>query len=61
MAKYGMSQKRWDKMQAWIKMHKNNRKVKAWLKKNRPPEIWKGTDLEYAYTEMPSWVVWDLK
>lgn len=55
--KYGMSQKKWDKMQAWIDENRHNINVKNWLKKNPPPEIWKGTKLEYAYTEMPTWKI----
>lgn len=30
------------------------RRARQWLKRNRPPESWKGTDLEYAETEMPN-------
>lgn len=30
------------------------RKVEQWIRKNPPPEDWQGSDLDWAYTEMPS-------
>lgn len=55
MAKYGMTEGQYKKMKNWCNKYKNNPGVKKWLKKNPPPKIWKGTKIEYAYTEMPTW------
>lgn len=40
-------------MRKWIKEHRQDPKVKAWLKKHPPPPEWEGSRMEYAYTEMP--------
>lgn len=29
------------------------RKARTWIRKNRPPESWTGTPMEYALEEMP--------
>jgi hypothetical protein len=50
------------KRAAWVKKHKEDPDVLLWLSKNKPPESWEGSAVEYAYTEMPqgdakTWVV----
>lgn len=41
------------KMQDWCKRNRYHPLVIAWLEKFPPPAEWKGTRLEWAYTEMP--------
>lgn len=41
------------KMQAWIKAHRKDMRVLRWLRDNPPPAEWKGTAMEYAFSEMP--------
>ena len=38
---------------AWWAQHHNRAAVERWLKANPPPEGWRGTPLDYAYTERP--------
>lgn len=40
-------------MRDWCERYKYDGRVLAWLAKFPPPPEWKGTALEYAYTEMP--------
>ena len=37
----------------WCKAHARSRKVRAWLARNPPPKEWRGSPMEWAYTEMP--------
>jgi len=45
-----------DKMARWIAEHQNDARVLDWLKRNPPPIEWRGTAMEYTYTEMPGWI-----
>lgn len=45
------------RMKLWCELNRNNRRVVRWIRENPPPEGWKGTALQYAYSEMPSWMV----
>lgn len=36
----------------WIRKHKNDQKVKAWIRSNPPPAEWRGSKLSYAYLNM---------
>lgn len=41
------------KVRAWVAAHRKDTRVLRWLKDNPPPADWKGTAMEYAFTEMP--------
>lgn len=41
------------KMRRWCRANSHNPKVLAWIEKNPPPKDWKGSKLQWAYTEMP--------
>lgn len=43
-------------MARWIAEHQNDARVLDWLKRNPPPIEWRGTAMEYTYTEMPGWI-----
>ena len=38
---------------AWIRKHRTDPAVRAWLEKHPPPAEWTGTPLEWAYEERP--------
>lgn len=40
-------------MRTWVREHRQDPKVRAWLKANPPPADWDGSALEWAYTERP--------
>ena len=40
------------KLADWCQRNADNARVLHWLERNAPPATWRGTDLEYAYTEM---------
>lgn len=42
-----------ERMADWCKRNANNPRVLEWLKRNPPPKDWRGSVLEWAYTEMP--------
>ena len=42
-----------EKMQKWCQENARNPKVLAWIKENHPPKQWQGSELEWAYLEMP--------
>lgn len=42
-------------MTEWCQRHANNKGLRAWLATNPPPPEWEGTDVQWAYTEMPAW------
>lgn len=41
------------RMADWCSRHKATPRVLDWLRNNPPPSTWQGTQLEYAYVEMP--------
>jgi hypothetical protein len=41
----------------WCDRHRDNDRVKQWLAENPPDEGWTGTPIEWAYLEMPLWVL----
>jgi hypothetical protein len=45
-------------MLKWCEANAANKKVLAWIVKNPPPKSWKGSELEWAYCEMPQWIGW---
>lgn len=42
-----------DRRREWIRRHRDDPDVKAWLEANPPPKGWRGTRLEWAWAEMP--------
>ncbi len=46
------------RMRAWIAEHGKDPRLLEWLRDNPLPAEWRGTPEEYAYTEMPAWVLW---
>lgn len=41
-------------MAAWVKVHRRDPAVRQWLVDHPPPSGWRGTPLQWAYTEMPN-------
>jgi hypothetical protein len=55
----GCTRREWEEMASWCDTHFTDPRVMAWLERNPPPLMWRGTPLEWAYTEMPVWVLWN--
>jgi len=42
-----------ERMQKWCAKFGTDARVLEWLAHNPPPDIWKGTESEWAFFEMP--------
>jgi hypothetical protein len=52
MEALAMSEAEENWMRTWCETFENDSKVKAWIEKNPPPPDWKGTPIQWAFTEM---------
>jgi hypothetical protein len=37
----------------WIKQHRRDPAVRSWLRDHPPPDEWRGTPMQWAFTERP--------